>query len=183
MTKHKDNAREKLMRAMLDIVGDEGAAALTYDSLVARSGLTRGGVMYHFPSKESMLQGLVEHYMQQELGKVQARWESYGKTVDGLLRAELECAREADQNDQHVSVSLLPVILQSPAMMANIRHVVEGRYTQLDEATAGFEQAAIALLVIDAFEMSKAFGFNLMPEHKRQAILKRLLRQVDEEEG
>jgi AcrR family transcriptional regulator len=179
MAKHKDNARERLMGCMMDIVRDEGAGALTYDNLVAKSGLTRGGVMYHFPSKESMLQGLVDHYVHRELGKVEERWEKHGKTPDGLLKAELECAIEVDDKDQQISVSLLPVVIQNPAMMNEIQKIVEERYQNLDQTSVGFEKAAITLLVIDAFEMSKAFGFTLLSEKKRKQILKTLYALVE----
>lgn len=179
MARHKDNARERLMGCMMDIVRDEGAGALTYDNLVAKSGLTRGGILYHFPSKESMLQGLVDHFMRQELGKVEERWEKHGKTPDGLLKAEIECALEADDKDQQISVSLLPVVIQNPAMMKEIQQIVEERYKNLDQTSVGFEKAALTLLVIDAFEMSKAFGFTLLSEKKRKQVLKLLYALVE----
>lgn len=179
MVKHKDNARDRLINCMMDIVRDEGAAALTYDNLVTKSGLTRGGILYHFPSKEAMLKGLVDHFLEQEWGKVEKRWEKNGKTPDGLLKAELECAIEADDKDQQISTSLLPVVIQNPAMMKEIQHIVEERYKNLDQASVGFEKAAIILLVIDAFEMSKAFGFTLLSEKKRKKILNLLCKLVE----
>jgi AcrR family transcriptional regulator len=179
MAKHKDNARERLMSCMMDIVRDEGAGALTYDNLVAKSGLTRGGILYHFPSKDSMLQGLVDDYIRQEVEKVEARWEKHGKTADGLLKAEIECALEADDKDQQINVSLLPVVIQNPAMMKEIQQIVEERYQNLDQTSIGFEKAALTLLVVDAFEMSKAFGFTLLSEKKRKQILKFLYALVE----
>ncbi len=180
MTKHKDNSRAQLMTCMMSIVRDEGAGALTYDNLVAKSGLTRGGILYHFPNKESMLRALVEHYVLQELDKVKNRWEQHGITADGLLKAEIECALEADEKEQEISNSLLPVITQNPAMMREIKGIVEGRYVVLDEASIGFEKAAIVLLVIDAFEMSNAFGFTLLSDEDRKKVLRFLSTIVEE---
>jgi AcrR family transcriptional regulator len=181
MTRHKDNAHERLLGAMLEIVRDEGAAALTYDSVVARSGLTRGGVMYHFPSKQAMLQGLVDYYMQQELQNVTDKWEKYGKTPDGLLKAEIEVSLEASPKDQLVTASLLPIVIENPKMMLEVRKVVEERYKALDQTSLGFEKAALVLLAIDAFEMSKAFGFTLLPDKKRKQLLKFLYAVVNGE--
>ena len=38
----------------------EGAGALTFEELVKESGITRGGITYHFPTKEDLLRGLLE---------------------------------------------------------------------------------------------------------------------------
>lgn len=64
-------------------------------------------------------------------------------------------------------------------MMKEIQQIVEERYKNLDQTSVGFEKAAITLLVIDAFEMSKAFGFTLLSEKKRKQILKTLYALVE----
>lgn len=76
-------------------------------------------------------------------------------------------------------MSLLPVVIGNPSMMKEIQQIVEERYKILDQASVGFEKAAITLLVIDAFEMSKAFGFTLLSEKKRKQILKTLYALVE----
>ncbi len=39
---------------------ERGAGALTFDEISQVSGVTRGGITYHFPTKERLLQALVE---------------------------------------------------------------------------------------------------------------------------
>ena len=55
------HARAAILAAAEEIVKDIGAANLTYDELVRRSGITRGGITYHFPTKDGLLRALVEH--------------------------------------------------------------------------------------------------------------------------
>ena len=53
-------AKEKILSAARRIVEDSGAGALTFDELSKVSGVTRGGITYHFPTKEDLLRGLLE---------------------------------------------------------------------------------------------------------------------------
>ncbi len=53
-------AREKILSAARHSVERDGAGALTVDELVRESGITRGGITYHFPTKEDLLRGLLE---------------------------------------------------------------------------------------------------------------------------
>src|SRR5215467_7971686 len=61
----RPSARAKLLQAALDLVLEGGAEALTYESLSQRSGLSKGGVLYHFPSREAMNKAIREHVRQQ----------------------------------------------------------------------------------------------------------------------
>ena len=44
---------------------DRGAGARTFDEIAQVSGLTRGGITYHFPTKQKLLQALVEQDLAQ----------------------------------------------------------------------------------------------------------------------
>ena len=52
--------KARILSAARKIVEDDGAGALTFDELTKVSGITRGGITYHFPTKEDLLRGLLE---------------------------------------------------------------------------------------------------------------------------
>ncbi|MGH8251800.1 MAG: TetR/AcrR family transcriptional regulator [Steroidobacteraceae bacterium] len=58
-------AKDKILAAARRIVETDGAGALTFDELVKVSGVTRGGITYHFPTKEDLLRGLLESDFEQ----------------------------------------------------------------------------------------------------------------------
>ena len=58
--------RERIIAGALEIIGREGADALTFEALAQRVGLTRGGVVYHFRTREALLAGIAEDLL--------ARW-------------------------------------------------------------------------------------------------------------
>ena len=54
--------REKLLEAIFDIVMEQGAAALTIDTVAKKMGISKGGVQYCFNSKEAMIDAMFEHW-------------------------------------------------------------------------------------------------------------------------
>jgi AcrR family transcriptional regulator len=54
------STKARILSAARKIVEDDGAGALTFDELTKVSGITRGGITYHFPTKEDLLRGLLE---------------------------------------------------------------------------------------------------------------------------
>ena len=52
-------ARQKVLDASRRIVMERGAGCLTFDEIAQVSGVTRGGITYHFPTKQDLLRALV----------------------------------------------------------------------------------------------------------------------------
>lgn len=78
-------ARDKVLEAARRIVETQGAGHLTFDQLVTESGVTRGGITYHFPTKQALLKGLIEADI--------ADWERTAGTLEST--AGCGCTRTA----------------------------------------------------------------------------------------
>lgn len=61
----KPLARQKIMDASRQIVMERGAGSLTFDEIAEVSGVTRGGITYHFPTKRELLRALVDNDLEQ----------------------------------------------------------------------------------------------------------------------
>lgn len=51
----RTNKKDLLLATALSIVESDGLAALTYDSLSAASGISKSGLIYHFPTRHQLL--------------------------------------------------------------------------------------------------------------------------------
>jgi AcrR family transcriptional regulator len=52
--------RARVLEAATAVALREGPGAVTIDAVVTEAGMSRGGVLYHFPSKDALLQALVD---------------------------------------------------------------------------------------------------------------------------
>ena len=55
------NSRQQIVEAALDLVRDAEGRAITLDSVAREVGLSKPGLMYHFPTKRALMLGIVEH--------------------------------------------------------------------------------------------------------------------------
>ena len=51
----KPVAREKLLTAFEHLVLSEGERAATLDAVAARAGVSKGGLLYHFPHRQALV--------------------------------------------------------------------------------------------------------------------------------
>jgi len=59
----KANARERILAAAMEVAAENGAGHLSLDAIARKAGISKGGLLYHFPKKEDLMRALVEHHL------------------------------------------------------------------------------------------------------------------------
>ena len=52
--------RRKILDAAIDVFGDVGYAAAGWNTIIERTGMTKGALYHHFDSKESLASAIIE---------------------------------------------------------------------------------------------------------------------------
>ncbi|CAD6008144.1 Transcriptional regulator, TetR family [Agreia sp. COWG] len=74
----RSSSRSDILDAALRVVDAVGGADITYQSVATEAGLTKAGLMYHFPTRDAMMIAVIEHVI--------GRWQrELLETLDGPL--------------------------------------------------------------------------------------------------
>jgi AcrR family transcriptional regulator len=65
--------QQKLLEVAGDLVAEAGVVALTLDAVARRAGVSKGGLLHHFPSKTALLTAMVEDMADRFFGAVAAQ--------------------------------------------------------------------------------------------------------------
>jgi AcrR family transcriptional regulator len=132
-----DAVRERIVFATAALVADEGTAACTIDGVAARAGLSRGGVLHHFPSKRDLLEATVSTF----LHRFEARWQEAAAASDDPVTAYVQTTASPDDD---LTAALLVCAVEEPDLLADVRRSLRRWYRRLDEH-GGTEAVARAL--------------------------------------
>ncbi|MFI6699956.1 TetR/AcrR family transcriptional regulator [Streptomyces sp. NPDC050509] len=61
----RTSKRTEILEAATRVVEREGVKSVTFDSVAAEAGLTKGGLLYHFASREDLVQAIHQHLADQ----------------------------------------------------------------------------------------------------------------------
>ncbi|MFE5826598.1 TetR/AcrR family transcriptional regulator [Streptomyces erythrochromogenes] len=61
----RTSKRTQILEAAARVVEREGVKSVTFDSVAAESGLTKGGLLYHFASRDDLVQSIHQHLADQ----------------------------------------------------------------------------------------------------------------------
>lgn len=163
-------ARTKILDAAAQIVKDRGAANLTFDELVQVSGVSRGGITYHFATKEDLLRALVAHDLEcsrvSEANQRAAAPDEPGAELIALIRTW----STPDSDRRRFVAGMLSAVAHDPSLLDPIRchHQAECASRTWDVAEI---QRSILRLAAEGLFWSEFFGCSEVPaEHRAQVI-------------
>jgi|GEM_PF-346237 len=79
-------ARAKVLRAFAALLVEHGERSATIEAVAERAGVSKGGLLYHFGSKDALVDGLVDHLRELTDADVAAMRAAPAGPVDYLLR-------------------------------------------------------------------------------------------------
>jgi len=117
-----ERSRRAILEAALTIIARDGAGRLTLDAIVRESGISKGGLTHHFPSKEAvlraLLEGQIEHF---EAFSLAWREKAGPEVAYPMLAADIAATQEAVDRSCSTAFALVAAAAQDPELLATIR--------------------------------------------------------------
>lgn len=135
MTGRKRVGRDAILDAAQRIAVERGAGRLTLDEVARASGLSKGGLLYHFPSKEALLQAMLERLIAQTNAVREQQESLLGAVSHRTLRALLATRCSPTVIDPHVATAILAAAAEQPALLDPLRaHIGKVRQQVIAES-------------------------------------------------
>jgi TetR/AcrR family transcriptional regulator, regulator of biofilm formation and stress response len=132
-------ARERILQATLQLIGEQGLGAVTNRAVAERAGVSPGSLTYHFASQTELLRESLLRFVGQEAQRLEGLAEGLEGTtaeVDEVAAAVQAVVQTADRRDQLAQMELYLQAARDP----ELREVA-------DLAFAAYDRAARAVLV------------------------------------
>lgn len=194
----RQSKRTLILEAGSRVVQRDGVTALTYESVAQEAGVTKGGLLYHFPSREALLLALHEHVAGQweaameadaggPAGEVDAesRFLAYARLHDTPARAELLLMLEASEDEAASAVwDAVHDRWAPPVPVRDSDAGSSGAGESGSAEAAGAEhddaevRAFLARLAADGFWLYEALEGRSLDEGLRDRLLREMLRMT-----
>ena len=184
LTIRRPSSREMILDAAEAVVLAEGAAHLTLDAVAERAGVSKGGLLYHFHTKELLLQAMVDRHMHRI---EEARVSALDRLPPGVGRELKACVLMAGDrrmdNERRLGSATLAATANNPRLLEPVRDAQRRRLQWChggDSSGLPFDRAAVITLAVDGLCLLEVLQISPYDDAQRRRILDDLLRLVDE---
>jgi AcrR family transcriptional regulator len=134
-----EGARDRILRATLRLIGEQGIGAVTNRAVASAAGVSLGSLTYHFPSQPDLLRESLHRFVDEDTGRIAAH-------VDRLSVAGID----ADQAAEEVEKAVV-AFAHGPEQVANLElHLQAARDPAVRDAVsrsvAAYDRLAAAVL-------------------------------------
>lgn len=171
-----ERSRNVALDAALVIIARDGPGRLTLDAIARESGLSKGGVMHQFRTKEGVLKALLERQMA-HFGEFSTRYRAKAgaDSANPELVTDIATVREATNTQNSTALALLAAMVESPDLMAvtresDLKHIAAIKAEAADPDLAMLRWAAARGLLLGAL-----FGTSPIGKPERDRLFARLL--------
>lgn len=146
------DSRERILDAASRILVRDGGDAVTIAAVAREAGVSKGGLFYHFASKDQLVAALVDRYV----ASFDALIESAGDTPGAATEAYLRSVERAAGPATGATVALLAAALLEPGAMTTLRERYRRWQRRLDDDGVPPHLAAVVRFAVDGIWLADA---------------------------
>src|SRR5262245_63093644 len=174
-------ARDRIIEAAERVVTDVGAARLTLDVVAQAAGVSKGGLLYHFPTKEALLGALAQRYVDCMQHCIDSAKDGLGESETGRdLKACIIGILGSDPRSKAMGAALMATAANDLTLLEVIRERLVAYNQELAGSSADFARAAIVTLAIDGLMMRESLRISPFSEAQRAQVVRELMKIADE---
>jgi len=167
-----------LLAAANQVVVRQGVDALTLDAVAGEAGVSKGGLLHHFPTKEALIAGMVQQALdkfvetlQQELAKDPAP-----DTPGHWVRAYIRATALDDQENYELHFNLLAANFTNPELLKPMRDFWQECHTQIMSSGLDPAVATVIRLAMDGLWLTHLHNFAPLQDPLRSQVIETALK-------
>lgn len=174
------DTKSRILDAAEEVVLRDGVARLTLDAAAAEAGLSKGGVLYHFPTRDSLVAGMVAKIIDEFDRDIDQRLEhdrEPGCFTRAYLGATMEPSAPRPDGEDRLGAALIAAAAAQPELLAPLQQAADRWQDRLEHDGIDPTVATVLRLACDGLWMCDLFGL-AAPARARRVEVGRALEQM-----
>lgn len=164
--KRKNNKRQEILEAALQVVEADGANHLTINAVAEKSGFSKGGVLYHFASKNALLSSMIEYL----IGANQSRMDEAALKGQGFLSALIDAESRMSEKERRASLAMLAAAAENAELVLPAKVYMKEVFNAIHQESDGDEEATLLFLANEGLRYLEVLGLTPLKSQELSRI-------------
>jgi AcrR family transcriptional regulator len=164
--------KNQILDAAGAIVAEKGAAHLTFDALVKKTDMSKGGILYHYKNKNALLQAMMDRMIvafeqhREQIKKVDTT------SVLPDAKTYILAAHSKSAKDYNRDLGVLAAAANNPELLEPMREHYRKNSAQSRTNKKMMGLNTLLYLAIDGYWLLSALGLNFITKEQKEEMLK-----------
>lgn len=166
MPARRSTTKQKILEAAAEISRESGPGNLSLEAVAAKAGVSKGGLLYHYPSKTALLKAVVEGFVASFDEELARRKEMKAGRADALLDAYLDLFVEDHDCRRPPPSGLLAALSQDPEFLDPVRRHNRALLDRMRRSASDPAMTLIVYLAIQGMRGSNLLGIDVLSDEE-----------------
>ena len=168
------DTRDRILDALEALLLEGGTQGITLEAVAARAGVSKGGLLYHFPSKAKLLEAVVEAHLDafdEALNRIERQREG---APDSVLEAYLELFPQEQARRKPPAAAILSALAENPELMEPVRRYERSLLDRMKQNASDPAMALVTFLALHGAQNMALLKLDVLDEDEMEAALARI---------
>jgi AcrR family transcriptional regulator len=174
MSARSQETRERILNAAAEIAWEHGPHGMSLEAVAAKAGVSKGGLLYHFPSKSRLLEATVETFVREHDEELSERESERKAGAHPLSQAFLDLFLQDLRCKRRPPSGILAAMAEDPSFLNPVRRY-ERELLERMKADLGDEDLALVIyFAIGGMKSNELLELNVVTPEEAEAIAGKL---------
>lgn len=179
--RRRRDAREVILQAAEHVVATRGPGQLTLETAAAQAKVSKGGLFYHFRTKEALLEAMLRRtleHLETEQGKI---GDSLTGERNGRMKANIIGTLRHLEGERPVLTAVIAAIANDPKLVEPMRESFKREFDTLcRELSLQMEDTAILYLASQGLLLMELLNLSFLTPSQIRKVTQRMLQLVEQ---
>jgi AcrR family transcriptional regulator len=171
VARKKEIDRDKVLDAAEAVILESGGRNFTLDAVAERAGISKGGLVYTFATKDGLVHAALEREVARFQEAVRRRLGSGPTGPVELVLAHIEEALAEDDATTQMAAFLITALVHAPDMLGPVRHLYSALLDPLRSEHGEVAEVRHALLAVEGIFLLRGLGFAEVSAGELKSVL------------
>lgn len=171
--------KQAILDSAEDLIRREGSTKLTLDRVAEQARVSKGGLLYHFPSKEQLIAGVIARtleYFERDWERAKEHLpDTPGRNALAFLQASLEGPWKTDAsahaNPLDMLASTTAAFATDPKLVIPVREAYQRWQVMLESDGLDPTLVTLVRLAVEGIWYTEVFGFDKFTGQRREQMI------------
>lgn len=174
----RPSSRHKIVAAAVELAKEVGPGHVSLDAVAHRAGVSKGGLLYNFPTKSKLLEAIVAHHLDKFDDALREKTEPQCDKADSVIAAcvdlyEVDCKKGLPQ-----ASGFLAALVENPDLMLPARKFSRRLIDRIRENASDPATALVAFLALEGLRCLPLLDMDVLTDEERSMSVEKLHEMV-----
>src|ERR1700719_1734110 len=171
LSRKKEIDRDRILDAAEAVILEAGGRSFTLDAVAARAGISKGGLVYNFATKDELVHAALEREMARFREAVHRRVVGGPTEPVEMVLAHIEEALGEDDVTTQKAAFLVTALVHAPDMLEPVRRYYRELLDPLLSEGGEVQEVRHALLAVEGIFLLRGLGFVEISADEQKSVL------------